>query len=63
MKRDTAEDDVSKDVCLPSITDSKLWRVKVTPGRERELVFKITSKLIEYLNLGNPLNVLEVFES
>ena len=46
MKRDTAEDDFSKDICLPSITDSKLWRVKVTPGRERELVFKITSKLI-----------------
>lgn len=57
------EDDVDRDICLPSIKDSKLWRVKVTPGRERELVFKITNKLIEYLNLGNPLNVLEVFES
>lgn len=57
------EEDVDRDICLPSIKDSKLWRVKVTPGRERELVFKITNKLIEYLNLGNPLNVLEVFES
>ena len=54
---------MDRDICLPSIKDSKLWRVKVTPGRERELVFKITNKLIEYLNLGNPLNVLEVFES
>lgn len=35
----------------------------MTLGRERELVFKITNKLIEYLNQGNPLNVLEVFEA
>ena len=35
----------------------------MTPGRERELVFKITNKLIEFLNSGDPLNVLEVFES
>jgi len=59
---DLEMEDVSRDICLPSIKDSKLWRIKVTPGRERELVFKITNKLIEYLNLGNPLNVLEVFE-
>lgn len=54
--------DVSRDINLPSIKDSKLWRIKVTPGRERELVFKITRKLIEFLNNGNPLNVLDVFE-
>ena len=56
------EAEVSRDICLPSIKDSKLWRVKVLPGKERDLVVKITNKLIEYLNLGNPLNVLEVFE-
>lgn len=55
-------EEVSRDICLPSIKDSKLWRVKVEIGMERELVFKITNKLIEYLNQGNPLNVLEVFE-
>ena len=59
---DAEIEDVSRDICLPSIKDSKLWRVGCTPGRERELVFKITNKLIEYLNMGNPLNVLEVFE-
>jgi len=52
-----------KNICLPSIKDSKLWRIKVTPGKERELVFKITNKLIEFLNNGDPLNVLDVFES
>ena len=45
------EEDVDRDICLPSIKDSKLWRVKVTPGRERELVFKITNKLIPVRNL------------
>lgn len=57
------EEDMMRNICLPSIKDSKLWRIKVTPGRERELVFKITNKLIEYLNNGDPLNVLDVFES
>jgi hypothetical protein len=55
-------EDVSRDIYLPSIKDSKLWRVNVLPGKEKEMVFKITNKLIEYLNHGNPLNVLEVFE-
>jgi len=63
MTDEKAEEDIQRDICLPSIKDSKLWRIKVTPGRERELVFKITNKLIEYLNAGDPLNVLEVFES
>lgn len=58
---DEAED-MSRDIYLPSIKDSKLWRIKVTPGKERELVLKITNKLIDFLNNGNPLNVLEVFE-
>lgn len=57
------DDDVARDINLPSIKDSKLWSIKVTAGRERELVFKITNKLIEFLNSGNPLNVLDVFQS
>lgn len=57
------EEDISRNICLPSIKDSKLWRIKVIPGKERELVFKITNKLIEFLNNGDPLNVLDVFES
>jgi transcription elongation factor SPT5 len=61
--QDDEADDLSRDICLPSIKDSKLWRIKVTPGRERELIFKITNKLVEYLNNGDPLNVLDVFES
>ena len=57
------EGQVNREINLPSIKDSKLWSIKVTPGRERELVFKITNKLIDYLNSGNPLNVLDVFQS
>jgi transcription elongation factor SPT5 len=62
IAKDDQDEDMSRDIYLPSIKDSKLWRIKVTPGRERELVFKITNKLIDFLNNGNPLNVLEVFE-
>ena len=57
------EEDVSKEIFLPSIKDSKLWKIKVTTGRERELVLKITNKLIQFLNKGDPLSVLDVFES
>ena len=62
IAKEDQDEDMSRDIYLPSIKDSKLWRIKVTPGRERELVFKITNKLIDFLNSGNPLNVLEVFE-
>ena len=41
-----SEEEVSKEIFLPSIKDSKLWKIKVIPGKERELVFKITNKLI-----------------
>ena len=41
MDDEKAEEDIQRDICLPSIKDSKLWRIKVVPGRERELVFKI----------------------
>jgi hypothetical protein len=40
-----------------------MWRVKVLVGMERELVIKITNKLIDYLNRGKPLNVIDVFQS
>jgi hypothetical protein len=44
------DEDVERDINLPSIKDSKLWSVKVIPGKERELVFKITNKLIQFVN-------------
>ena len=67
MKTDEIEIEEEEDNCneifLPSIKDSKLWKIKCTPGREREMVFKITNKLIQSLNNGDPLSVLDVFES
>ena len=32
MSKEELDDDVSRDICLPSIKDSKIWRIKVTPG-------------------------------
>ena len=43
------DEEVERDINLPSIKDSKLWSVKVIPGKERELVFKITNKLIQFV--------------
>jgi transcription elongation factor SPT5 len=53
---------VGRDVTLPSNKDSKLWRLKVKPGMERQLVMRLTNKLIHNLNNGTPLMVLQVFE-
>ena len=52
------EADLARDVNLPSNMDSKLWRIKVKPGMERQLVMRLTNKLITHLNNGNPLMVL-----
>ena len=43
--------------------DSKLWRLKVKPGMERQLVMRLTNKLINHFNNGHPLMVMQVFES
>jgi len=56
------EADVARNVNLPSNVDSKLWRLKVKPGVERQLVMRLTNKLFAQLNNGNPLMVLQVFE-
>jgi hypothetical protein len=52
------EADVARNVNLPSNVDSKLWRLKVKPGVERQLVMRLTNKLFAQLNNGNPLMVL-----
>jgi transcription elongation factor SPT5 len=52
------EADVARNVNLPSNVDSKLWRLKVKPGIERQLVMRLTNKLFASLNNGNPLMVL-----
>ena len=60
---DIDADTLSRNVNLPSNMDSKLWRLKVKPGRERQLVFRLTNKLINNFNQGQPLMVMQVFES
>jgi hypothetical protein len=46
LENNELEDENCNEIFLPSIKDSKLWKIKCTPGREREMVFKITNKLI-----------------
>ena len=60
---DVDTEDLARDVNLPSNMDSKLWRLKVKPGMERQLVMRLTNKLINHFNNGHPLMVMQVFES
>ena len=60
---DVDTEDLARDVNLPSNMDSKLWRLKVKPGMERQLVMRLTNKLINSFNNGHPLMVMQVFES
>ena len=60
---DAEMEDLQRDVNLPSNMDSKLWRLKVKPGMERQLVMRLTNKLINNFNNGQPLMVMQVFES
>lgn len=57
-EEELVEQMVGRDVTLPSNKDSKLWRLKVKPGMERQLVMRLTNKLIHNLNNGTPLMVL-----
>ena len=57
------EGQFNRGVSLPSNQDSKLWRLKVKPGMERQLVMRLTNKLINHFNSGQPLMVMQVFES
>ena len=63
MIDDEQAQNLARDVNLPSNQDSKLWRLKVKAGLERQLVMRLTNKLINYFNSGNPLMVMQVFES
>jgi len=45
-------EEIERDVTLPSNMDSKLWRLKVKLGMERQLVMRLTNKLISRLNDG-----------
>jgi hypothetical protein len=35
---------------LPSILDSKIWKVKCLPGLERQLVTQLLKKAIDFFN-------------
>lgn len=56
--QDETEAFVARNVTLPSNLDSKLWRLKVKLGFEKQVVMRLTNKLIACLNAGHPLLVL-----
>jgi transcription elongation factor SPT5 len=46
---------------LPSILDSKIWKVKCKLGMEKQLVVQLLKKAVDYLNNHKPFMILSVF--
>ena len=58
---DEHRNEIAKHGLLPSILDSKIWKVKVKAGMERQLVLQLMRKAIDHLNKENPFMVLTIF--
>ncbi|KAF7326094.1 hypothetical protein MKEN_00460700 [Mycena kentingensis (nom. inval.)] len=56
-----AANEVPQRLLIPSIQDPSLWMVKVKPGRERELVFRLMGKSMDLALAAHPLQILSVF--
>jgi hypothetical protein len=46
---------------LPSILDSKIWKLNCLNGQERSLVAQLLKKAIDFLNQEKPFMILSVF--
>lgn len=57
------EVEVAKHGLLPSIMDSKIWKVKCKAGLERSLVVQLLRKSFHFLNINRPFMLLTVFAS
>jgi hypothetical protein len=57
------EKEVAKHGLLPSISESKIWKVKCKIGCEDNLVMQILRKAIDYLNREQPFLILTAFSS
>jgi len=61
MDQMAVEDQVASHGMLPSILDSKLWKVKCKPGLERLLVVQLLRKAVDHLNNQKPFMILSAF--
>lgn len=50
-----------KEQHLPTIIDSKTWKVRCLRGMERQLVAQLLLKAIDYFNLEKPFMILTIF--
>jgi hypothetical protein len=46
---------------LPSIMDSKIWKVRCLNGKELSLTAQLLKKAIDFINLEKPFMILSVF--
>jgi transcription elongation factor SPT5 len=55
------EVELAQHVKLPSIMDSKIWKVRCINGCERSLTAQLLKKAIDFLNQERPFMILSVF--
>ncbi|RCK55421.1 Transcription elongation factor SPT5 [Candida viswanathii] len=53
---------VSQKLLMPSINDPSIYAIRVTPGKEKELVRKLYKKKRTLERQGTPLDILTVFQ-
>lgn len=61
MDKMAVEDQVASHGMLPSILDSKLWKVKCKLGLEKQLVVQLLRKAIDHFNNQRPFMILSAF--
>ena len=55
------QNEITSHAMLPSILDSKIWKLNCLNGQERSLVAKLLKKAIDFLNQEKPFMILSVF--
>ncbi|KAI0311407.1 hypothetical protein OF83DRAFT_1271398 [Amylostereum chailletii] len=54
--------DIPQRLLMPDVKDANLWQVRCKIGRERDLVFSLMRKAIDYEYTNHPLQILSAFQ-
>ena len=53
---------VPQRLLLPTVDDPTIWGVQCLPGKEKEIVFSITKRIMDQQETPHPLNIISVLE-
>lgn len=52
---------VDQRLLMPSVEDPRIWRMKCRPGKERDIVVAITSRIFERAQTKEPVRIISAF--